>query len=250
MTTQSPTPPSPENETAPLFQIRPWHRFLQTVIILMIPFVLVLGSVRLAMTETFLRWEYNRTGFPADKYGFSQADRLEYGPYGIRYIVQARDISYLGDLEIDGTAAFTDGELQHMEDVQVVTLTAFQVMMITGSFFVMASVLLLRRRGSRYLFFQGLRYGALFTVGAILVIVAVVFLNWDFFFDNFHAAFFDDGTWQFYSSDTLIRLYPERFWFDASLFTGGVALLGAGLFIVSPFLWRRFGTDESDTSEI
>ncbi len=247
MTDQSvnPLPEAP----AP-FEVRKWHRFLQLVIILMVPFVLVLGSVRLAMTETFLRWEYNRSDFPADKYGFSQDDRLEYGPYGIRYIVEAKDISYLGDLEIDGQSAFKQGELQHMEDVQVVTLAAFQIMMITGSFFVMAGVLLLRRPGSRHLFFYGLRHGAIFTMVALIVIVAAVFLNWDFFFDNFHGLFFEDGTWQFYSSDTLIRLYPQRFWFDASLFIGGVAFLGAVLCITSPFLWNRFGIKPSIDEEL
>lgn len=232
---------NPLAEAPAPFEVRTWHRFLQLVIVLMVPFVLVLGSVRVAMTETFLRWEYNRSDFPADKYGFSQEDRLEYGPYGIRYIVEAKDISYLADLEIDGQPAFKQSELQHMEDVQVVTLTAFQILMITGSFFVMASVLLLRRPGSRHLFFYSLRYGAIFTVVVLVLIVAVVFLNWDFFFDNFHALFFEDGTWQFYSSDMLIRLYPERFWFDASLFIGALAFIGAVVCIASPFLWDKFG---------
>ena len=240
------TPDSPAEESP--FQPRAWHRFLQIVIILMVPFVLVLGSVRLAMTETFLRWEYQRSDFPADDYGFSTEDRLEYGPYGIRYIVQAHDISYLGDLIINGDPAFNSRELKHMEDVQVVTLGAFQVLLLTGSFFVMGAVLLLRRPQSRYLFFNALRYGAIFTVTAIGVIVVVVFLNWDFFFDNFHAMFFDEGTWQFARSDTLIRLYPEQFWFDASLFTGGVALLGALLFIAAPSLWRKFGVTKLSDS--
>lgn len=251
MMTQPQTPSAAINEEElPPFEVRNWHRFLQTVIVLMLPCVLVLGSVRLAMTETFVRWEYNRAGFPADNYGFTQDDRLEYGPYGIRYIVQAKDISYLGDLEINGEPAFNEDELHHMEDVQKVTFAVLQIMMITGSFFVMGAVMLLRRPKSRYLFFNALRYGAIFTVGAIVVVVAVVFLNWDFFFDNFHALFFEDGTWQFSTSDTLIRLYPQQFWFDASLFTGGVALLGAMLCIASPFLWQKFGTDKSVADEM
>ena len=48
--------------------------------------------------------------------------------------------------------------------------------------------------------------------------------------------FFEDGTWQFYYTDTLIRLYPEQFWFDASLTVGIMTTLTA--LIVGVWSWR------------
>lgn len=236
-------PPPPPPDSPPLGYIMPgWlRRTLQAVVVICLPFVLVLGSVRLAMTEAFLRWEYQRPGFPADDYGFSTDDRLRYGPYGIRYLVDNRAIDYLADLEIDGQPAFNARELRHMEDVQAVTNSAIQALMLTGGLFFFALIFLIRKPDTRPLGWQGLRYGAGLALLLIGGLVVVVFANWDFFFDNFHAAFFAEGTWQFYRSDTLIRLYPEQFWFDAALFIGGLTMLGAGLCLAAPWLARRIG---------
>jgi uncharacterized membrane protein len=66
------------------------------------------------------------------------------------------------------------------------------------------------------------------------VIVAFTLLAFGFFFIFFHEIFFKEGTWMFYYSDTLIRLFPERFWRDTFLMVGGLSgigglLLGFGL---------------------
>jgi integral membrane protein (TIGR01906 family) len=47
------------------------------------------------------------------------------------------------------------------------------------------------------------------------------------FFESFHAIFFQGDSWRFLYSDTLIRLFPLRFWQDAVIFLlVFVALLG------------------------
>jgi len=46
------------------------------------------------------------------------------------------------------------------------------------------------------------------------------------FFVAFHEVFFDPGTWVFRYSDTLIRLFPERFWRDAFLAIAALSLVG------------------------
>ena len=242
MTTNTDSTPLPEDDIKPLLMPRWLQSVLQGLIILTVPFVLVLGSVRLAMTEQFLDFEYQRPGFPDDLYGFSTEDRLEYGPYGIEYILSNEDISFLGDLKIDGEPAFNPRELQHMEDVQTVTRTAIQVLMLTGGLFVFGFILLIRKPQTRPLVFESLQRGAYFTFAVIAVLIVGVVLNWDYFFTQFHNTFFAEGTWQFSRSDTLIRLYPEQFWQDASLFIGGLTFLGALLFIASPGIWRRLST--------
>ncbi|MEO0599678.1 MAG: DUF1461 domain-containing protein, partial [Chloroflexota bacterium] len=63
---------------------------------------------------------------------------------------------------------------------------------------------------------------------------------WDFFFTQFHNVFFEQGTWRFYYSDTLIRLYPERFWFEASLVVGVLTVVGA-LVILGISWWMPVG---------
>jgi integral membrane protein (TIGR01906 family) len=46
-------------------------------------------------------------------------------------------------------------------------------------------------------------------------------------FVGFHRLFFEGDTWLFYYSDTLIRLFPERFWRDVFLLLAGATLAEA-----------------------
>jgi uncharacterized membrane protein len=57
-----------------------------------------------------------------------------------------------------------------------------------------------------------------------------VLLSFNVLFVAFHNVFFQAGTWMFLFSDTLIRLFPERFWRDTFIAVG-VLSGGAGLAI-------------------
>jgi uncharacterized membrane protein len=50
-----------------------------------------------------------------------------------------------------------------------------------------------------------------------------VFCN---FFSGFHSLFFEGDSWLFLYSDTLIRLFPIRFWQDVFLWAAVIALGG------------------------
>ena len=66
-------------------------------------------------------------------------------------------------------------------------------------------------------------------IGLIVVIGIAVNPNvfWNFF-AGFHSLFFEGDSWLFLYSDTLIRLFPLRFWQDAFLSAALIAL-GGGL---------------------
>lgn len=238
---QEPFPAVPPFEEPQLDLALPMsiQRVLQALIVLSLPVILVLVSVRLVMTEQFLQLEYNRPGFPEDQYGFTTEDRLEYGPYGVLYLTNNEPISYLAELEINGVQAFNARELKHMEDVQAVTQSAFQVLLLAGAVAVFCSVLLARRPSSRLNLMQAWRWGGQLTIALMVVGILGAVVAWEFFFDTFHEIFFADGTWQFYRGDTLIRLYPEQFWFDAALSIGVLTVLGSAFFIAAPWLWNR-----------
>jgi integral membrane protein (TIGR01906 family) len=85
-----------------------------------------------------------------------------------------------------------------------------------------------------YDFRHGLGRGGWLTVILIGAIIIFVLLGFGFFFVGFHEVFFAPGTWTFRYSDTLIRLFPERFWRDTFLTLGGLALLG-GLLLAFGF---------------
>ncbi|MCS7071306.1 MAG: TIGR01906 family membrane protein [Anaerolinea sp.] len=189
------------------------------------PVFTIVLSVRLVMTPAFLHFEYTRPDFPADFYGMTVEDRLTYAPHALIYLVEMRPLDYLADLQFpDGTPLFNARELHHMRDVQIVTAAAFSLGITLGGLIAIVSVALLRAQRTHDLL-SALRTAALLTLSLIALIVILAIASWDFFFVTFHRLFFADGTWVFAYSDTLIRLFPERFWFDAALAVGSISVI-------------------------
>ena len=69
--------------------------------------------------------------------------------------------------------------------------------------------------------------GLAIAIGVIVVMGIAINPNvfWGFF-TGFHKLFFEGDSWLFFYSDTLIRLFPIRFWQDAFLFAAVIALGG------------------------
>lgn len=229
--------------TPPIIQFSQRHqwqtRVLRWFLALATPVLLILISTRLIMTPVFLQLEYQRPGFPPDPYGLTQQERLTYAPYLLNFLLNSADISYLGDLTFpDGSRLFNERELRHMVDVKVVTQTVFAVTLVVGLLALAAGYWLWRTPTTRVDLRQALENGGRFTVGLIVSIVLLALVSWDIAFTGFHSLFFEAGTWRFYTSDTLIRLFPEQFWFDAALVIGALTLLGAGLLFVISWRWQ------------
>lgn len=206
---------------------------LRLSLTILLPVVLVLGSVRLMMTPLWVQIEYSRPGFPEDVFGFTTEERLTYAPLAIEYLLNDAGIDFLGDAQsLDRRMLYTVRELEHMHDVKVVTQVAFQVLLVATIVAVVIGAVLLRRPATRAHFWRALRDAGLITLGAIAAIVIGAVLAWNAFFTAFHNLFFADGTWQFLYSDTLIRLFPEQFWFDTALVIGVLTGVGALLFVV------------------
>jgi integral membrane protein (TIGR01906 family) len=210
-----------------------WAAAAAFVIALAVPVVFTLAGVRAVMSHAFLYFEYNRPGFPADPYGFTTEDRLRYAPLAVDYLLNGAPIRFLGDQTFpDGTPLYNARELRHMHDVQIVTTAAYAVGLALFALAALAAAALWRR-GLHGRLLGALTWGAMLALGLIAAIVIGAALAWDTFFTLFHEVFFADGTWYFPYSDTLIRLFPEAFWFDAALVIGGfvitasLVLLGA-----------------------
>ena len=214
-------------------------RVLRVLLVLSLPVFFVLTSVRLVASETFLELEYHRPGFPQDRFGFTQEDRLRYAPYAVRYLHNDADISYLGQFELDGAPMYTEKELRHMEDVKTVVQAAFRVHTALSLALVATAVFLFWRPSSRRLLRQGLAEGGAFTIAAIILLVVLIVASWDFFFDGFHTVFFEGDSWQFSTSSTLIRLFPEQFWFDAAITIGLLTVGGALCAMLVAWYWRH-----------
>jgi len=205
--------------------------FLLTIILT--PIVLVGLALRLLLSPLFLQIEYRMPSFPADQYGFTLEDRLRWAPYAQTYLTNNEGISFLADLRFDdGTPLFNERELSHMGDVKVVTKGALDVF-----YGALAGLALLgvwsKRPQQMGAFLQGMKRSGWIIVGlagavAIVVLVGIFILPGLFwtFFEGFHSLFFEGDSWLFQYSDTLIRLFPLRFWQDTFLFAAGLAVAG------------------------
>jgi integral membrane protein (TIGR01906 family) len=112
-----------------------------------------------------------------------------------------------------------------MIDVKLVVQAAmnFWYVSLAGLLFLLLWAL---RGGWTDTFLQGLARGGWLTIFAVGAVILFVLIGFGFFFVFFHDVFFDPGTWMFEYSDTLIRLFPERFWRDAFLAIGMISVLG------------------------
>lgn len=210
---------------------------LRTALIILMPVFLILTNVRLAMSNTFLKYEYNKPDFPADSYGFSQADRLAYAPIALEYLLNREGIEFLARQTFpDGEPQYNQRELKHMVDVKRVTRAAMVVWVLSGLIVVGGGVAL-GLTGNRMALRAGLLGGAGLTLLIFLGIIAYIAINFNTFFTQFHQVFFESGTWMFEYSDTLIRLFPLRFWQDVFALVGGGAILEA--LIVTAGAWLR-----------
>jgi integral membrane protein (TIGR01906 family) len=206
---------------------------LSSLVAVIVPIALIGLGLRLLLSPLFLKIEYNMPYFPADEYGFTKEDRLRWAPFALDYLVNNEDISYLGNLKFDdGTPLYNERELSHMHDVKGVTQGALRVWYAALALLALLGVLAwfggwwqeyrlgLMRGG-------WLMIGLAVTVGLIVVVGIALNPNvfWNFF-AGFHSLFFEGDSWLFLFSDTLIRLFPIRFWQDAFLWAAVIALTG------------------------
>ena len=204
-----------------------WLRSASWLVALLTPVIIILVVVRLLINPALLSFEYSTPGFPDDAYGFTREDRLHWGRYAVDYLVNDAGIEYLGDLRFDdGTPVFNERELGHMLDVKIVVQAAMRVLLVAALVMLLLG-LWAWRGGWLDAFKAALVRGGWLTIFLFAGVILFVVLSFGVIFVAFHEAFFDPGTWTFYYSDTLIRMYPERFWRDMFFYVGGLSILAA-----------------------
>lgn len=188
------------------------------------PFILLALAVRFVASGLFLKFEYFRPGFPADQFGFGSAEREHYGTYVIDYLSNLDSRRYLADVVMpNGEPVFISEELNHMADVKSLISLLYLVAIIGIIGAVLFALYLSRRHGPGMNL--GVRLGSILSVIVIAIAAVLAFLGWDSFFRGFHKIFFSSGTWEFYTDDSLIRLFPPQFWVDSGIAGGGLFLL-------------------------
>jgi integral membrane protein (TIGR01906 family) len=190
------------------------------------PVVISVLAILVLLSPVFMELEYRRPGFPEDEYGFSREERLYYGNLTRRYLISSMTLDDLRSLEFaEGGPIYIERELSHLKDVKVVLGGVLRVFF--GSLIVFAvSAITAITRDWREGFFDSLKWGGRITAGLLVLILLLTVVSFQALFTNFHRIFFEGDSWLFFYSDTLIRLFPIRFWQDIFLVFGVLTLLG------------------------
>jgi len=208
------------------------------MLILSIPVFLLLTNLYIFMSPAFLHYEYGKADFPYSP-GFTDEERLVAAKKALTYLRSNAGIELLGDLQGEEGPLFGERELVHMADVKVLTIQAFLTHGLAALVIAFSLGVLLVIRDSPTQVSISLVQGSLLTIALLIAVVALVYLNFDSFFTGFHLTFFEGDSWIFDVSDTLIRLFPTRFWFDAATAWGLLTLGEAVALGVVALLCRR-----------
>jgi integral membrane protein (TIGR01906 family) len=219
------------------------NTYLRTIVTwlvtLLIPFALILTGVRMLLTPAFIQVEYHMPNFPEDTYGMTRDERLKWAPVALDYLLNDEGISFLGDLTFeDGSPMFNERELQHMADVKVLTSKVLNVWyVVLGLLFVFG---VWAWRGDWVGDFRSaIARGGILTMALLGAMILILVINFRQLFTAFHRIFFEGDSWLFLFSDTLIRLFPMRFWQDAFILVGAFSFLGG---LLLGFFFGRRGT--------
>lgn len=210
---------------------------LKLVFILALPLVLLLGSVRLFASDQYLAFEYGKSNFPPDPFGFSTSDRLTIASANLRFVREDLAIETLSSQVIDGEPVYKPRELSHMLDVQKVYQAVWRVWQAVV-LLTLVTGFLLWRYPDHIAPPSAIQAGGFLTSGLIFVLGLLAVVAWRGWFTAFHQIFFAPGSWLFEYSDTLIRLFPLKFWFDSALTLLGVTFIEGLLLALIGWRWR------------
>lgn len=217
-----------------------WPRLIQLLVVLSIPVFLLVADLRIVTGHWFVRWEYGKADFPPDPFGLSAVERTRLAEVCVDFLATNGSLSLLGDLRLPGgEPAFNARELKHMADVQVV-YTGLTVAGVVAALVLVGGAALLRASSSaRRRAPAALLRGSLLTLGLLGAVGVYMVLSWGEFFTTFHRIFFEGESWIFPYSDTLIRLFPMRFWIDVALVIVVLLVFGALVVGAVGWLWMR-----------
>ncbi|MEE9513383.1 MAG: TIGR01906 family membrane protein [Anaerolineales bacterium] len=206
-------------------------RVIYRLIQVMLPFVIILTSVRLVLytANVWVKIEYGMPGFPADLYGFSLDDRIYWSSIDIDYLLTDAENNYFDEFTLDDDSPMhNDRELRHMQDVKNLLDMVWKVWG-SGIFFLLSLAAVLWWLDGRAIALRAVIAGSKLTVLLMIFLVIFLLASFGVLFVGFHRIFFEGSTWLFPLSDTFIRLYPERFWRDIFALLAGVTVLLSGL---------------------
>ena len=141
---------------------------------------------------------------------------------------------------------FNDKEVHHMADVKRLLWGVYAALGLSAAFLLAAMAVGVAQRRQSFpsdLARWALR-GGLLTVGALVLFGIVAAVGFDALFLLFHQISFANDFWRLDPrTDYLVILFPQGFWFDATMWVAIRALVGGALLAAAGggyLAWRRW----------
>jgi len=151
---------------------------------------------------------------------------------------------------------FSEKEVAHLSDVKSLIRLDYWVLLWTSVYALLYTGINLFWRKKEYhkRLAKEVIYGGGFTIGVMLLLGLMALIDFDWFFLQFHLISFTNDMWQLDPArDYLIMLFPQGFWFDATIFcallTLGFALLLGGIAGGYLFIKRRKAKSQLNSLE-
>ena len=234
--------------------------WVSRIVVLIMPLFIGCSWITWVIGPAYPHYEYAKPDFPLDLSGMTQetavimelvpltqAERLDLALVAVAYLEswqpaeKAIDMLALQKLPHTGAPLYNQRELSHMIDVKQLTDAIRWIALVTAVIVLGGLTFLLVRPQTRWLANLSLGQGGLVTFALLTGLTAFILFGWGLFFYQFHGLLFPSGTWSFAATDGLMRLYPERFFFDVGLvICGGAWLWGVLTGLVGYLLfWRQ-----------
>ena len=145
---------------------------------------------------------------------------------------------------------FNPREIIHMRDVKRLVWGVYIVAAATALYLLAAAGLGLARHRRRFaeILARRLLWGGTLTIALIVGVGLFALLGFDTLFTKFHQLSFANDFWQLDSrTDFLVMLFPEDFWFDATMWIATRALaaaLGIGVVTGAYLLYLRWSSNK------
>ena len=211
---------------------------LKIFIILLVPIFIIGGAVQLLATDPYLAFEYGKTSFPPDPFGYTQQLRFILASTNIHYVRGHLPDDELSKQFLNDVPVYSPREVSHMADVQAVFQSVMRAWQAASILLILLGFVLWRK-GEKAALTSAIQLSGLLTSALLLSIALLALFAWQFWFNTFHLFFFESGSWLFDYSDTLIRLFPVEFWFDATLTISVLNLAGGLLLALVGWRWRQ-----------
>ena len=223
--------------------------------------ILFIVVVPLFLVTSSISWAFNSPGLYNDgfeKYsisrisGITDADLRQVGA-DIRHYINSGDEPLVVKTRIFGEERdlFNNREISHMKDVKQLVRGVYMLALVSAAYLVALIVVGFGWQKVRFVpaLAKRLTWGGGLTLILIVVFGIAALVGFDGLFLKFHQLSFANDLWRLNPrTDYLVRIFPQDFWFDATMWVSlrviaGALILtvvGSGYFVYGRYTgWQR-----------